>query len=90
MEANQIECSRLEQRSVIKFMVMEKCKPCEIYRRMCDVYEKAIFSKKNCGIIALAAITEAGIYRELSPLILPAANHSPCNDMPACAQWDAP
>ena len=36
--ANQTECSRLEQRSVIKFVVAEKCKPCEMYRRMCDIY----------------------------------------------------
>ena len=27
-------------------MVDEKCKPCEIYRRMCDVYEKVYFSQK--------------------------------------------
>ena len=35
--------SRLEQRSVIKFLVAEKCKPCEIYR-MCDMYRE-IFKK---------------------------------------------
>ena len=28
---NQTEYSRLEQRSVIKFLLAEKCKPCEIY-----------------------------------------------------------
>ena len=38
--SNQTECSRLEQRSVIKFLVAEKCKPCEIYRRIYDVYTK--------------------------------------------------
>ena len=38
MTANQTECSRFEQRSVIKFLVAEKCKPCEIYRRICNVY----------------------------------------------------
>ena len=26
-----------EQRSVINLLVAEKCKPCEIYRRMCEV-----------------------------------------------------
>ena len=50
-EANQngdkSECSRLEQRSVIKFLVADKCKPCEIYRRMCDVYWEACFSQKS-------------------------------------------
>ena len=35
----------LEQRSVIKFW-MAKCKPCEIYR-ICNVYRKAFFSKKE-------------------------------------------
>ena len=47
MAANQTESSRLEQRSVIKFLVAEKCKPCEIYRRMSDVYGEACFSEKN-------------------------------------------
>ena len=28
MMANQTECFRLEQRSVIDFLVAEKCKPC--------------------------------------------------------------
>ena len=42
-----LESLRLEQRSVIKFLVAEKCKPCEIYRRLCDVYETASFSQKN-------------------------------------------
>ena len=45
MVANQ--CSRLEQRSVMKFLVPEKYKPCEIYRRMCDVYGKLFLGKKN-------------------------------------------
>ena len=34
MAANQTECFTLEQRSVIKFLLVEKGKPCEIYRRM--------------------------------------------------------
>ena len=48
---NKTECSRLEQRSVIKFSVAEKCKLCEIYWRMCDAYREAYFSQKrfrNC------------------------------------------
>ena len=34
MAENPKECSRLEQKSVIKFFVAEKCKPWEIYGRM--------------------------------------------------------
>ena len=47
MPAKQTVCSRLEQRCVIKLLVAEKCKSCEIYRRICAVYGKACFSKKN-------------------------------------------
>ena len=47
MLANQIECTRFEQRSVIKYLVAEKCKLCEIYRRICDVYGEACFSLKD-------------------------------------------
>ena len=36
--------SRHEQRSVIKFLVAEKCKPYEIHRKICDVYQEACFS----------------------------------------------
>ena len=39
--------SGFEQKSVFKFLLAEKCKPCEIYRRMCDVYGEAYFSKDN-------------------------------------------
>ena len=42
MVANKAEFLRLELRSVIKFLVAEKCKPCEIYRRMCDVYVRHV------------------------------------------------
>ena len=38
--------SRIEQISVIKFLVAEQCKPSEIFRRMSDVYEEACFSQK--------------------------------------------
>ena len=41
------ECSRFEQRSVIKFLVAEKCKTFEIYRRMCYVYGETCSSQKN-------------------------------------------
>ena len=35
--ANQTESSRLERKSVIKFLIADKCKLCEIYR-MYDIY----------------------------------------------------
>ena len=47
MMVNQIECIRFQQRSVIKVLVTEKCKPCEIYRRICYVYGKVCFCKKK-------------------------------------------
>ena len=62
MAAN--HCCRLEQRSVIKFLVTEKCKQCEIYKRMCDVYGKACFSLKmftnglNIGLLLRAWMGE--------------------------------
>ena len=42
------KCSRLEQKSVFKFLIAGKCKQCEIYRRMYDMYRKACFSQKSC------------------------------------------
>ena len=53
MVANQTVYSSFEQRSIIKFSVAEKSKPCEIYRRMCDVYREECFSQKmftNMGL----------------------------------------
>ena len=47
MLANQKVCSKLEQRSAIKFLLAEKCKACEIYRRMYDVNGEAYFSPKK-------------------------------------------
>ena len=41
------QCSMLKQRSVIKFLVAEKCKPCEIYGRMYGTYGEAYFNLKN-------------------------------------------
>ena len=46
MLANQTECSRLEQRFGIKFLMAGKGKTYEIYRRMYKVYGKTYFSKK--------------------------------------------
>ena len=47
MAANQTQRSRLEQDSVIKLFMAKKCKLCEIYTRLCDVYEETYFSRKN-------------------------------------------
>ena len=47
MVANQILCFRLEQRSVIKFLVAEKCKPSEIYSIMYNECGEACFIKKK-------------------------------------------
>ena len=41
MAPNQTECSKLEQRSVIKFWVTEKYKACEIHRKIGEEYEEA-------------------------------------------------
>ena len=34
-------------KSVIKFLIAEKCKLCEVYRSMCDIYGEACFSQKK-------------------------------------------
>ena len=48
-----MENSRLEQRSVIKFMLAEKCKPCDIYKWMSNVFQEARSRKKNIFINVL-------------------------------------
>ena len=47
MRGNETECSRPKQRSVIIYLVAEKCRKCEIYRRICVVNEEAYISPKN-------------------------------------------
>ena len=48
MIANQTQGFGLEQRSVIKFLVVEKYKSCKIYfKKTCDMYGEACFSKKK-------------------------------------------
>ena len=41
MAANQIECFKDEQRSIIKYLLAENNKLYEIYRKMCDVHSEA-------------------------------------------------
>ena len=45
--AIQIECSRLEQISLRKSLMSEKCGSNEIYRRIYDVFEEACLSLEN-------------------------------------------
>ena len=47
MVASHAECSKLEQRSVIKILVAEKCKPYEICRRKYEEYREAYFSQEK-------------------------------------------
>ena len=42
MAVIQTECSRHQRRSIIKCSEVKKCKPSEIYWRMCDVYGKCL------------------------------------------------
>ena len=45
--ADKEACSRIEQRSVTKFLVAEECKAVEIHKRMSTVYGATCFSRKN-------------------------------------------
>ena len=47
MAANQAGSSRLEQKSLIKILLAEKYKSCEIYREIYDVYGEIYFSQKD-------------------------------------------
>ena len=47
MAVNHTDGFRLEKRSVRKSLLAEKCKPCEIYRRMWDVNGEACLSQKD-------------------------------------------
>ena len=47
MTANQ---TSFEQRSVIRFLVFEKCKQYKNYKRICDVYGEPCFSNKKMFI----------------------------------------
>ena len=47
MAANQTGCSRIEKKSAIKYLIDEKNKLSEIYRRMYDMYGEACLSQKD-------------------------------------------
>ena len=53
MVANQTECSRLEQRFVMKYLVTEKCKLYDIYKRIYDVYGEQCYSQTKMFTIGL-------------------------------------
>ena len=40
-------CFRLEQTSVIKFSLTEKCKPCDIYRRIVGCVQSSVLKSKR-------------------------------------------
>ena len=58
---------RLEQRSVIKLLVAEKCKSWDIYRRIPDVYRKACSGKKKVYIWAKHRIDTTSSSRKDCP-----------------------
>ena len=47
-KANKTACLRFEQRSVIiiRYLLVEKCKPCENYGKICEENGEAYFSQK--------------------------------------------
>ena len=45
MAANTTRCSKLEKWCVIKFFVIEKCKPSEISWKVFDMYREEYFDK---------------------------------------------
>ena len=47
MNANQTGRSKVEQRSVIKFLEAEKCKLCEIYMKISMCTERHVLVKKK-------------------------------------------
>ena len=47
--------------------VVEKCKPCEIYRRMCDVYREACLSKKRCSRLKQRSVIKVLVVVKCKP-----------------------
>ena len=59
MAANQVEYSRLEQRFVMECLVAVRCKPCDIYGRICNSYGEACFSQKMfTNMLAITSLSE--------------------------------
>ena len=58
---------QIEQRSVIKYLLAEKCKQCEIYRRMCNVYREACFSQNFFYKSAKHGFTTTSLNQKDSP-----------------------
>ena len=53
MSVKPLDCSSLNKLSFIIFLVAEKCKQREIWRKMCDVYAETCFRKKKIFINGL-------------------------------------
>ena len=51
----------------MKSLESEKCKLCEIYRRMCDVYEEACINQINVSKSAKHGFATAIMIRKSSP-----------------------
>ena len=56
MAINQIESSKLEQRYVIKFLVVKKCKLCEIYSEKHVLVKKMFTNWLNISLLLQAKI----------------------------------
>ena len=67
MAANQTDRSSLEQRSVIKFLLAEKCKQSEIYRRIWDVYREVCLRRKKVYKFAEYGFATTSLSQSNSP-----------------------
>ena len=47
MVATRKDCFRLQQKSAINFFMTKKCKQCEFYRWMCNVYREECSRRKD-------------------------------------------
>ena len=56
--------TRLEQRSVIKSLVADKCKPYDIFRRMSDMYREVCFSQKKLYLWARYGFATMSLSRD--------------------------
>ena len=60
--------TRLEQKSIIKFLVAEMSKQFENYRRICDVFRTACFSQKTLYKWAKGGFAMTNMSQKDSPL----------------------
>ena len=67
MAGNQTDYTRLDQKSVTKFLLAEKCKLFEIYRKFTMCTEKHVFVKKNVYEWAKQRFTTMSLNRKGCP-----------------------